>query len=263
MMKYIALILSSIKVVYSAPLSGSISSLHGVLTTDQQCGPATENTCAEGFCCSSWGYCGTDDSFCNVKKGCQAGFGLCKDHSVVVITSYTTTTTAASTATSTVSALPSQTASSSNNNSQQSQQPSTQQPSTQPSQQQPSTQQPSQQPQSDPVSQPVSRPEEQTPPTPPAGGTDGQLTWYEFNGGVGYCEGRNYPESALVVAVGGNARARCGSTVTISANGRSVTALVVDRCASCSATHLDATRGVWSALGIDLGVGVARIQFRY
>jgi hypothetical protein len=66
----------------------------------------------------------------------------------------------------------------------------------------------------------------------------------------------------LVVAVGGNARPRCGQSVTIYAsNGRSVTATIIDQCASCSPTHLDGTRGVWAALGISLDVGVANISY--
>jgi hypothetical protein len=32
-------------------------------------------SCAAGYCCSKYGYCGTTDDYCNVNNGCQASFG--------------------------------------------------------------------------------------------------------------------------------------------------------------------------------------------
>jgi hypothetical protein len=32
-------------------------------------------SCANGMCCSTWGYCGTTDEYCGA--GCQPAFGSC------------------------------------------------------------------------------------------------------------------------------------------------------------------------------------------
>lgn len=35
-----------------------------------------------------------------------------------------------------------------------------------------------------------------------AGGLlQGRLTWYQFNGGIAYCDGKNYSDDALIVAL--------------------------------------------------------------
>jgi len=43
------------------------------------CG-AGKGTCASGLCCSKYGYCGTSDDYCNVRKGCQVDYGLCYEN---------------------------------------------------------------------------------------------------------------------------------------------------------------------------------------
>jgi len=40
------------------------------------CGPDYGH-CTQNKCCSKDGECGTEDSYCNIKKGCQADYGLC------------------------------------------------------------------------------------------------------------------------------------------------------------------------------------------
>ncbi|OUM56515.1 carbohydrate-binding module family 18 protein [Piromyces sp. E2] len=47
----------------------------------QRCGKISENEiieCPKDQCCSSEGYCGTDDKFCFASKGCQPQYGICK-----------------------------------------------------------------------------------------------------------------------------------------------------------------------------------------
>eukprot|EP00835_Amoeboradix_gromovi_P001331 NODE_58_length_25774_cov_0.240545.p9 type:complete len:170 gc:universal NODE_58_length_25774_cov_0.240545:16745-17254(+) len=42
----------------------------------QRCGIITSNTtCNEGYCCSEYGFCGKDSSYCGA--GCQLEFGTC------------------------------------------------------------------------------------------------------------------------------------------------------------------------------------------
>jgi len=42
----------------------------------KECGPGF-GRCTQQKCCSKDGKCGTEDSYCNVKKGCQVDYGLC------------------------------------------------------------------------------------------------------------------------------------------------------------------------------------------
>ncbi|KAH8843649.1 hypothetical protein MCOR27_010991 [Pyricularia oryzae] len=45
------------------------------LTTDASCGANTFNKCAEGDCCSQYGFCGNTAAHCGT--GCQFGYGKC------------------------------------------------------------------------------------------------------------------------------------------------------------------------------------------
>lgn len=88
-------------------------------------------------------------------------------------------------------------------------------------------------------------------------------------GAGGSCFGQYYPDSQPVVALstgwydGGS---RCGKMITITANGRSTTAMVVDECDSvhgCDDVHagqppcrnnvVDGSAAVWAALGVSDG----------
>jgi len=42
----------------------------------KECGPGF-GRCTQEKCCSKDGECGTDDSYCNIKRGCQVDYGLC------------------------------------------------------------------------------------------------------------------------------------------------------------------------------------------
>jgi len=44
---------------------------------DGRCGVGI-GSCAEGYCCSKWGWCGQSESHCTMEEGCQSEFGACK-----------------------------------------------------------------------------------------------------------------------------------------------------------------------------------------
>jgi hypothetical protein len=88
----------------------------------------------------------------------------------------------------------------------------------------------------------------------------GKMTYYYFNGGIGSC-GRTHAETEMVVAV---RNPKCGQKVAITGpDGKTVRATVVDTCPSCDASHIDATVGVWQALGINLDKGVVPVSWTY
>lgn len=98
--------------------------------------------------------------------------------------------------------------------------------------------------------------------------TTGRLTYNNFSGsgpgssGGGACTGGFYSDSQLVIALATpifNGGSNCGKEVTIRYGGKSVKAVVVDECASsdgCPANALDASKGVWNVLGINLDLGI-------
>lgn len=66
------------------PLYGECSAEPSNITTpivDGLCGGSV--TCSggdwDGACCSKWGYCGFNDTYCLVENGCQKGLGRCKE----------------------------------------------------------------------------------------------------------------------------------------------------------------------------------------
>lgn len=74
-------------------------------SSDGSCGGDSGFTCAAGFCCSEWGFCGQSDSYCGA--GCQSKFGTCGSNSVSTAGAQTknhpqSTTTAHTTRTSTL-----------------------------------------------------------------------------------------------------------------------------------------------------------------
>ncbi|KAI0137659.1 carbohydrate-binding module family 18 protein [Hypoxylon sp. NC0597] len=44
-------------------------------SADGRCGTGVGTACGTGMCCSQYGYCGTESSYCGA--GCQKGFGVC------------------------------------------------------------------------------------------------------------------------------------------------------------------------------------------
>jgi hypothetical protein len=44
----------------------------------QACGKfANDTKCADGLCCSQWGFCGSSDEYCSPLQNCQPSYGLC------------------------------------------------------------------------------------------------------------------------------------------------------------------------------------------
>ncbi|ORX80697.1 L domain-like protein [Anaeromyces robustus] len=46
-----------------------------------ECGKG-KGKCAEGLCCSKYGYCGSSENHCLISKGCQSGYGFCKSNTI-------------------------------------------------------------------------------------------------------------------------------------------------------------------------------------
>jgi hypothetical protein len=44
---------------------------------DDECGPASGQSCASGLCCSLYNECGTSVAHCNVSLGCKNKWGEC------------------------------------------------------------------------------------------------------------------------------------------------------------------------------------------
>jgi hypothetical protein len=103
-------------------------------------------------------------------------------------------------------------------------------------------------------------------------GRYGSLTWYTFNGGPAYCDGKTRNESDLVVALHTfllqeyNCRNEKRKIRIATPNGRTVVAEVVDMCDvrdGCLPNTVDGTRGVWNALGLDLKIGRLDISWDF
>ncbi|KAJ8511888.1 hypothetical protein OPV22_002322 [Ensete ventricosum] len=98
---------------------------------------------------------------------------------------------------------------------------------------------------------------------PVTAATNAHMTIYDFSeGGDGAapskCDGEYHSDHEMIVALSTgwyNDSSRCGKSVRIDANGRSVLAKVVDECDSMLRIDswnniVDASQGVWKALGI-------------
>lgn len=95
----------------------------------------------------------------------------------------------------------------------------------------------------------------------------GDLTYYYPGGGYGAC-GQPIQNGDLVAAVSArfftaanpNQDPICGRTVTVTYNGRSATARVLDKCGGCGAQDIDVTPAVFSQLA-DLSAGRVRVNW--
>ncbi|KAJ3554780.1 hypothetical protein NM688_g2926 [Phlebia brevispora] len=86
---------------------------------------------------------------------------------------------------------------------------------------------------------------------------DSRFTWFE-EGGYGACGYMN-SNSDFVVAINEDQwdnGAHCGEFITISYDGRSTTAEIVDLCPGCPDDGLDLTEGLFTYLAGDLSIGV-------
>ncbi|KAG8819613.1 hypothetical protein FRC19_009668, partial [Serendipita sp. 401] len=91
----------------------------------------------------------------------------------------------------------------------------------------------------------------------------GVATWYDVTTGQGYCGGYRSPGDYVVALNQPQMDAqsvRCGDTITISANGRTATAVVWDECPPCAWGSLDLSAGLFQYFN-DLGVGVFPITW--
>jgi len=58
-------------------IAGIITFLSAVsFAYKSKCGPRY-GKCDSGYCCSQYNYCGKDDDYCSISKGCQSRYGIC------------------------------------------------------------------------------------------------------------------------------------------------------------------------------------------
>jgi hypothetical protein len=251
------------------------------------CGP--DKKCPGKLCCSEHGFCGSTEEYCG--KGCQSLFGYCPENPKPKISNtqcgplfdfqvcgeelacsqygwcgsskdYTG-----------VGCQPEYSSLSCDDDKYDDSKPkesNPEEPKTQPATQSVSIQ-------SEEASKPKENPAPQNPPpaprpnppapNPPSGGRPGRLTWYQFHGVGGMCQGRAYPDDAIVCAMHTDIR-QClrNIRITVTATGRSVTCFVVDECDrnhGCQPGTIDGTPGVWRALGLNLDLGVSAITWEF
>jgi len=60
------------------------------ISTNGRCGP-NDGKCPSGKCCSKYGWCSTSSDHCDLDKGCQAKYGICKYYTSVKKTTTKTT----------------------------------------------------------------------------------------------------------------------------------------------------------------------------
>ncbi|TFL07183.1 RlpA-like double-psi beta-barrel-protein domain-containing protein-containing protein [Pterulicium gracile] len=91
-------------------------------------------------------------------------------------------------------------------------------------------------------------------------GRSGKASW--FNVGLGSC-GQYSSDSDMLVAVSPGAFSsgiHCGQKISVSANGHSVTATVLDKCPSCGDGDLDMSPALFQKFN-DLGKGVFSVSW--
>lgn len=81
----------------------------------------------------------------------------------------------------------------------------------------------------------------------------GKLTWIGDTTGAYSACGQPYEADSMFVAVDPSVldcgSDGMGSAMTITANGKTVTAVAIDKCMGCDETHIDVASAVWTALG--------------
>ena len=91
-----------------------------------------------------------------------------------------------------------------------------------------------------------------------------KFTYYDPTTGGGACDGIVYRSYDMIVAMSDDIL-KCGATIRLTAsNGNSVVVRAVDKCDmnhGCQGNSIDATPGVWGALGMDLGIGRTSIGY--
>ncbi|KID98949.1 riboflavin aldehyde-forming enzyme, partial [Metarhizium majus ARSEF 297] len=119
---------------------------------------------------------------------------------------------------------------------------------------------------------PVSKPQTSSAPStggggPGSGKITGDFTWYEI--GTGSCgeNDKGLDLTECIVAVShirmgeqSNGNPMCGKTISMSANGKTITGTVKDKCMGCAANDIDVSKACFTQL-FDLGVGRTKIQW--
>ena len=96
----------------------------------------------------------------------------------------------------------------------------------------------------------------------------GDLTYYAV--GMGSCgiddSGKDQTDnivavSAALMGAQSNGNPMCGKTITVKANGKTVQALVHDKCPGCAASDIDGTEKMFKELFGSLDVGRGKIEW--
>ncbi|KAJ6785884.1 hypothetical protein PWT90_11183 [Aphanocladium album] len=103
-----------------------------------------------------------------------------------------------------------------------------------------------------------------------SGEHSGDITYYAV--GLGACgeddSGKDNSEnivalSSLLMGAQSNGNPKCGQTITIHGNGKSVQATVRDKCPSCTEGSIDVSEKVFKELWGDLGVGRQSVTWSF
>ncbi|KAL8276280.1 hypothetical protein RQP46_011308 [Phenoliferia psychrophenolica] len=102
-----------------------------------------------------------------------------------------------------------------------------------------------------------------------SGGFSGTASFFDQDGGTGACGTAHSDYDKIVAIASGlyDAESHCGKSVTITntANGKSVTAVVADRCPGCESRDtyaLDLSLGTFDAIG-EQATGILDITWEY
>ncbi|KAI1432099.1 RlpA-like double-psi beta-barrel-protein domain-containing protein-containing protein [Xylaria sp. CBS 124048] len=96
--------------------------------------------------------------------------------------------------------------------------------------------------------------------TKQSGSFTGDMTYYEP--GLGACGQTNSASQNVVALSPAQYSGSCGKTITITKNGRSAQAKVVDLCPSCASGSIDVSPAVFQSMA-DLTVGRMTVAWAY
>ncbi|KAI1429212.1 RlpA-like double-psi beta-barrel-protein domain-containing protein-containing protein [Xylaria sp. FL1777] len=88
----------------------------------------------------------------------------------------------------------------------------------------------------------------------------GDITYYQP--GLGACGGTNSDSEAVVALSPSQYDGNCGKTITITKDGKTATAKVVDKCPGCASGSIDVSSTVFQSL-VDLSVGRTTVSWSF